>query len=434
MPPRWSPETTVALELERTAEERRGAAKSPSRTSSRIRLEETPSSSGTGADVEARAARGAPTSPRRPAPKRKSSPATTVRRPDRGEVRGDELLGLEARKLLRELDDEDLVGPGLLDQLEPALEGRQELHLVAEDERADAGGRSGRWSGGRSPSLRRSTARCPRWTPSNVPSATARSAGSSSAGERATITRPPPAARAAPAPGDGSSQRTLRQRPEHADPERRAYADHGAERPSGQRAERTDAPVDEVERPGRARAKAVGGEREHDRADVDVENHDAQAREELGGEEHAEHEPPRALGQRDECQRRREEHAAEDEGATKADGAAHAPGDDRPEDGPERPEPQDEPERPGGDAERPGRVEDEKRPEGIVEEVQRRHRSERRPEDRVSADEAEPDGHTVAQATLALMLDRCLLGAHAAEEERREEKRGRVGQEGERER
>ena len=42
-----------------------------------------------------------------------------------------------------------------------------------------------------------------------------------------------------------------------------------------------------------------------------------------------------------------------------------------------------------------------------------------------------PDGHTVAQATLALMLDRSLLGAHAAEEERREEKRGRVGQEGE---
>jgi hypothetical protein len=55
-------------------------------------------------------------------------------RADRRQDLRDEGFRLEPRQFFRELDDEQLVGSELADQLDAALERREELHVVAEDE------------------------------------------------------------------------------------------------------------------------------------------------------------------------------------------------------------------------------------------------------------------------------------------------------------
>ena len=271
------------------------------------------------------------------------------------------------------------------------------------------------------------TARCPRWTPSNVPSATARSAAGSSAGERATITPPPPAARAGTEPARAGAATPPRER-RRRHPEGRAHADPGAERAAGQRPERSNAPVDDVERPGGAGAEAVRCEREHHRADVDVENHDAEAGAELGDEERTDDRPARAAGQGHQDEWKWEEDAAEQEGL---------PHPERPRDPPRRDcagDPADgscaehEAERRRFDAERTRCVEDEQRLKRVVEEVQRGDGGQGRPKDRVAADEAQARGDASEQARLVVGLDRRLLRAHPAEEDRRNQERDGVPQ------
>ena len=100
-------------------------------------------------------------------------------RPDRAKDLLGELLRLQARDVERELDDQGGLDSELFEQLEAAVEGGEQLDAVAERrprvrvERDD--GRLG------SASSRASTIlRCPRWTPSNVPSATARGPGPNS--------------------------------------------------------------------------------------------------------------------------------------------------------------------------------------------------------------------------------------------------------------
>ena len=72
-------------------------------------------------------------SPARARPKRKFSPATSDLGADRPQDRVDELLRLEAPGVLGELDHERVGHAELLEELEPALERRQKLHLVSED-------------------------------------------------------------------------------------------------------------------------------------------------------------------------------------------------------------------------------------------------------------------------------------------------------------
>ena len=195
----------------------------------------------------------------------------------RRQVLGHELLGLPAGQLLRELDDEQLVGAGLLDQLHAAVEGRQELHVVAEHEA---------WMG-----LERQHRRP---EPGRLRRLDHRSVAEVDAVERAERDRPPGRLELGRGPGDdhgassGSSRNagTGEGRSQSAPARAPTVATHrvgrtpiaSPERTARERAERTDPPVDEVERPRRPRAKAVGREREHDRADVDVENHDAHSR------------------------------------------------------------------------------------------------------------------------------------------------------------
>ena len=52
--------------------------------------------------------------------------------PDRPQDAVDELLRLEPGGVGRELDDQRVGHSGLLEELEPALEGGQQLHLVSE--------------------------------------------------------------------------------------------------------------------------------------------------------------------------------------------------------------------------------------------------------------------------------------------------------------
>ena len=98
-----------------------------------MRLEETPSSSGT-----ARTSRPQPAQEVDVAPPPRAEAEVLAGDDylcaDRAQVVGDELLRLSARELLGELDDEDLVRAGLLEELEAPLERRQQLDVVAEHE------------------------------------------------------------------------------------------------------------------------------------------------------------------------------------------------------------------------------------------------------------------------------------------------------------
>src|SRR5918996_6452735 len=59
-------------------------------------------------------------------------PGHDRRRPQRPDVALDELLRLQLRQLQREVDDDDLLDTGLADQLQPPLQRRDQLDLVAE--------------------------------------------------------------------------------------------------------------------------------------------------------------------------------------------------------------------------------------------------------------------------------------------------------------
>ena len=131
VPPRASPATTDALDL-------RGPPEQPRRALDLARAQQVADPARRHAldqrhraHVEAEPreqARG-----RRPGPGRSGS--SRPRRRPRSRSAGaplDELLRRELRELEVELDDERLLDPGLGDQLEPALERRQQLDLVAE--------------------------------------------------------------------------------------------------------------------------------------------------------------------------------------------------------------------------------------------------------------------------------------------------------------
>ena len=131
MPPRASPETTVPSTS--TGRPSSGAAPrtSPAATSCRIRVDETPSTCGaTRVAIPSRSS--SARSPLRPRPKRKSSPATTSSAPIAARYDCDELLRRERGDLGRELDDERLLDAELGQQLEPALERREQRDLVPE--------------------------------------------------------------------------------------------------------------------------------------------------------------------------------------------------------------------------------------------------------------------------------------------------------------
>ena len=150
------------------------ARTSPVWTSARISVDETPSTSRHKTSVEAELARAAPDRPRRPRPKRKSAPARTTSRADRRRHRLGERLGSSARELEVEAGRRaPRRCPARGDQLEPPLERRDQIDPVPERIR---GCGSNVTTVGVSPAARVAsrTTRWPRWTPSNVPSATAR--------------------------------------------------------------------------------------------------------------------------------------------------------------------------------------------------------------------------------------------------------------------
>ena len=190
MPPRWSPATTVPSSSGGRPSSAAAPAMSPAASSSRIRLDETPSTSGTGRTSK----------PSRSQQVEVAAPARAEAEPlprhhdlraERPQDEVDELLRALARELGRELDDEHLVGLELLQQLERAA---RPARAAAPRSRArGAGAGANVTTHERRPVARAAstTARWPRCTPSNVPIATARAAGSASAGERSTVTRSP---------------------------------------------------------------------------------------------------------------------------------------------------------------------------------------------------------------------------------------------------
>ena len=109
------------------------APTSPSCRSSRMRVDEAPSTGGTRTTEKPCSSRNA-RSPRRRWPKRKSSPATTISAPIRAQNALGELLGLLLLELVRELEHERLLDPGLLEELQAPLERREQLDAVAEHE------------------------------------------------------------------------------------------------------------------------------------------------------------------------------------------------------------------------------------------------------------------------------------------------------------
>ena len=122
-----------ALELRRASEQL--AARSiyvAARSRSRILLEETPSTERHDTRLEAEPREQGRGRRCRPRPKRKSAPATTTLGAERPQHRVGELARAQLGQLEVEGDDERLLDPGLAEQLEPALERRQELDAVAE--------------------------------------------------------------------------------------------------------------------------------------------------------------------------------------------------------------------------------------------------------------------------------------------------------------
>ena len=129
-------------------------------------------------------------------------------RADPRQVLGHEGLRLPAGQLLRELDHEHLVRARFLDQLQAALEGRQQLHVVAQDEpRVRIEGEHRRAEPGRLDGLDHGAVAAMDAVEGAERNRALR--GGSSAGERATITRPPREARAGRVPGSAGAAARL---------------------------------------------------------------------------------------------------------------------------------------------------------------------------------------------------------------------------------
>ena len=129
--PRWSPPTTVPSTSSGRPSSAAAPATSPAAASSRIRVEETPSTSGT-STTSRPSERSSSRSPPRLWPKRKPCARRDPLGTDREQVAARELLGRERGGLGRELDDEHVLHPGLVEQLEPPLERREQRDLAAE--------------------------------------------------------------------------------------------------------------------------------------------------------------------------------------------------------------------------------------------------------------------------------------------------------------
>ena len=129
-----------ALDLDRAARAARAAPRtSPAATSWRIRVDETPSTCGaTRVAIPSRSS--SARSPLRRAAEAEARARDDDLGADRGEVRLGELLRRERRDLGRELDDERLLDAELGEQLEPALERREQRRPGSRAPRADAGG------------------------------------------------------------------------------------------------------------------------------------------------------------------------------------------------------------------------------------------------------------------------------------------------------
>src|SRR6185436_4082088 len=228
-----------------------------------------------------------------------------------------------------------------------------------------------------------------------------------------------------------------RQEPEHAgdradrgDPERRPQPDPGAERAAGESAERPHAVVDDHVRAGDTRPQPVRHERGGDRVGRDVEQHHAEARDELGHKQAGVDRPVAAAGERHQHERRRKEHRAGDHHRADTEAATQAPGHERAEHPAERAGAEHEPEHAGPHAQRARRVEDEQRPEDEVEEVDRRRREQLRADDRRVPDVTHPR----LQVASPGLLGRRLLRVDRVHRQRREDERERVHDERDRRR
>ena len=95
----------------------------PRASSSRMRLDETPSTSGTGSDLEPEPPRAAPRSPRRPAPKRKPSPARTAFAPSGRSTESTNSSGVFVASSGVKSTTSRSSGSSSLEQLDAALDG-----------------------------------------------------------------------------------------------------------------------------------------------------------------------------------------------------------------------------------------------------------------------------------------------------------------------
>ena len=130
-PARASPETTVPSTSCGRPSIRAAASTSPAPTSCRIRLEEMPSTSGTGRTSKP-SSRSVSKSPDRPRPKRKFAPATTRPSAPSGlRITSANCSGV-ASTTGGELHDDDLDPMSEVEQLHAALGGGEQLDLVAE--------------------------------------------------------------------------------------------------------------------------------------------------------------------------------------------------------------------------------------------------------------------------------------------------------------
>ena len=149
MPPRWSPETTVPSSSCGLAEEGGGLAHLPlgdelTDPARRHAFDERHVD-----DLEPETAE-EPDVSLPPAPKAECLRCDDGFRPDRLEDPGHEFLRLEPAQRFGELDEEDVVRAGLLDQLDAPAKRRQELDVVAEHQpRMRVEGDDGRAEAGR---------------------------------------------------------------------------------------------------------------------------------------------------------------------------------------------------------------------------------------------------------------------------------------------
>ena len=169
-----------AFDLGRPPEHGRGARRRPRAAAARISRRRDALEERHGARVEAEL-RSSARSPRAAMPEAEVSPATTTFVPDRAEHVAAKSSGSRCCSSWSNVDDERLLDAVLREQLQPPLERREQLDAVAEREpRMRVEGDDRRVSPVSTAAA--ITRWCPRWTPSNVPIATARAARSSSAG------------------------------------------------------------------------------------------------------------------------------------------------------------------------------------------------------------------------------------------------------------